>query len=173
MNNRHLIVAAMVFMAIGIGAGASRLKTESIAPSKATASSGFFSQTLPDSAGRTRSLNEWKGKVLIVNFWASWCAPCVKEMPELSALQDSFSGHRIQIIGIGIDSIANIAAFADKHRISYPLYTAENDGIQMSRDFGNQMGVLPFTVLLDPNGTVRKTYTGIKIEEIRKDLAAF
>ena len=169
MNNRYLVVVAFVFLAIGAGTGAWRRQAE---PPKTTASRGFFSRTLPDSTGQPHSLAEWKGKILIVNFWASWCGPCVKEMPELSALQDSFGDHRIQIIGIGIDSLANIAAFADKHRISYPLYAAENDGIQLSRDFGNQMGVLPFTVLLAPDGEVRKTYTGIKIEEIRKDLAA-
>lgn len=158
-------------MVIGIGIGAWRLQAESAELPNTNVSSSFFSQTLADSTGQPRSLKEWKGKILIVNFWASWCGPCVKEMPELSALQDSFNDHRIQIIGVGIDSIANIAAFAGKHRISYPLYSAENDGIQLSRDFGNKMGVLPFTVLLAPDGTVHKTYTGIKIEEIRKDLA--
>src|SRR6185312_1558359 len=109
MNNRPLVVVAIVFMAIGIGAGIWRSQAEPTEHPTQNTSSGFFSQTLPDSAGRTHSLTEWKGKVLIVNFWASWCAPCVKEMPELSALQNSFGDHRTQIIGIGIDSVANIA----------------------------------------------------------------
>lgn len=169
MNNRVLFVVGTVFMAIGLGVGTWRLRAE---PPKAIAANSLFSQQLPDSKGQIRSLSQWKGKILIVNFWASWCGPCVKEMPELSALQDSFTDRHVQIIGIGIDSIANIAAFAGRHRITYPLYAAEIDGIQLSRDFGNQAGVLPFTVLLDSDGSIRKTYTGIKTDEIRKDLAA-
>jgi peroxiredoxin len=168
MNNRYLVIAvAVVSVVIGMYFSTQRFRAQ---PPSATEE--LFSQMLQDAKGEKQSLAKWKGKSLVVNFWASWCAPCVKEMPELSALQESLHNGQIQIIGIGIDSVANIASFADHHKVSYPLYSAEDSGIQLSRSFGNQAGLLPFTVLLDKEGKIRKTYLGIKVDELRKDLAA-
>jgi thiol-disulfide isomerase/thioredoxin len=124
-----------------------------------------------DSLGNPQDLRQWKGKVLVVNFWATWCSPCVKEMPELSSLQKEVETKNIRIIGIGIDSASNIAEFAAKHNITYPLYVADNQGIELARDFGNQTGGLPFTVLISPNTQIKKTYLGrLNINELKRDL---
>jgi thiol-disulfide isomerase/thioredoxin len=133
----------------------------------------LLSQSMPDAKGQPQALSQLKDKVLVVNFWATWCAPCVKEMPELSTLQTEVAAKNIQLIGIGIDSASNIAEFASKYAISYPLYVAGMNGSELSRQFGNDAGALPFTVLIGKDGQVKKTYLGrLKMEELRLDISA-
>lgn len=166
---------ALLFGALGIWYGlksrpAAGPEVTTMAPSALphTPVEALFAQSMNDASGASQSLSRWKGKALIVNFWAPWCAPCVEEMPELDSL-----GKQINIIGIGIDSPSNIAAFAGKHKISYPLYVAGMSGTDLARDFGNKGGGLPFTVLIGADGTVRKTYLGrLKFDQLKADLAA-
>jgi thiol-disulfide isomerase/thioredoxin len=133
----------------------------------------FLSQSLIDQSGKSQQMTQWKDKVLVINFWATWCAPCVDEMPELVELQDEIGAAGNQIIGIGIDSAPNIAAFASKHKITYPLYVAGVEGTSLARRFGNESGGLPFTVVVDRTGRVHKAYLGrLKMDELRKDLQA-
>ena len=128
---------------------------------------------LPDVNNRLHQLSDWRGKILLVNFWAPWCPPCVAEMPELVALQNEMAAKNLQIVGIGIDSPSNIRQFSEKHDISYPLLVAGMQGTELSRELGNQAGGLPFTVLLDKDGRVRQTYLGkLNMEKLRADLAA-
>jgi thiol-disulfide isomerase/thioredoxin len=118
-------------------------------------------------------LSQWQGQTLIVNFWATWCAPCVEEMPELTALQTELAPSNIKIIGIGIDSSDNIREFTAKYKITYPLYIAGGSGIELSRQFGNQTGGLPFTVIIGPKGNIKKTYLGrLKMDQLRADIRA-
>lgn len=169
-NNLILIAVAVVFVALGAMWGTHRVQMETPAPSVVE---HLLSQSMADTSGRPQSLSQWKNKALVVNFWATWCAPCVQEMPELSALQPEIAPANIQIIGIGIDSAANIAEFAAKYHITYPLYTGGMSASDLSRQFGNQAGGLPFTVLIGHDGKVRKTYLGrLKMDELRKDLGA-
>ncbi|GAB3539603.1 TlpA disulfide reductase family protein [Noviherbaspirillum agri] len=170
---RNLVVfsaVAMLFAALGAFFGMQRL-TPQAPQSSATAS--LFSQTFADATGSQQKFEQWKGKFLIVNFWATWCTPCVEEMPELVALQAEIAARNMQIIGIGIDSAANIKQFSDKHHITYPLYIGGMGGTELSRQLGNQAGALPFTVLIGTEGQVKKTYLGrLKMEELRRDLQA-
>lgn len=161
---------ALIFAAIGIFVGLQRLTPQ---PADTSAASTLFSQSFTDSKGIEHNFAEWKGKFLIVNFWATWCAPCVEEMPELVALQEEIASRNMQIIGIGIDSAANIKEFATKHQISYPLYVGGMGGTEVSRQLGNQAGALPFTVLIGTDGQVKKTYLGrLKMDALRQDLQA-
>ena len=117
----------------------------------------LMTQTLPDPAGAPQRFDQWRGKILVVNFWATWCAPCVKEMPALSALQTELTGKKIQIVGVGIDSAANIQQFLTKYKITYPLMVAGMGGAKTTRAFGNQTGGLPFTVVIGRRGEIHKT----------------
>ncbi|PFH10662.1 peroxiredoxin [Collimonas sp. PA-H2] len=160
---------ALLFCAIGVYFGIQR--NTPTAPENA-AVAALFAQEIPDAGGKASSLAQWKGKPLVVNFWATWCAPCVEEMPELNALQGEIAAKNIQIIGIGVDSADNIAKFAEKYKISYPLYVAGTGATVLLRQFGNQSGGLPFTVLIGRDGEVKKMYLGsIKFDELRKDLS--
>jgi thiol-disulfide isomerase/thioredoxin len=173
MRKNFLIVgiAALSFALVGAYVGMRNFATM---PPQNSAVATLLSQSLPDPSGADQALSKWKGKPLLVNFWATWCAPCVEEMPELSALQPQIAPDGIQIIGIGIDSQANIAEFASKYKIAYPLYVGGMSATELSRQLGNKAGGLPFTLLIDADGSVKRTYLGrLKMETLRKDLAAF
>lgn len=162
------VVIAVLFAGIGIYVGSQRFAPE---PAADTAVGALMQTTLPDASGTQRKLTEWQDKTLVVNFWATWCPPCVDEMPELVELQNDMASRNVQVLGIGIDSPSNIRQFSDKHRITYPLLVAGMEGTELSRQFGNQAGGLPFTVLIGSDGRVRKTYIGrLDLSKLRADL---
>ena len=167
------IFAAVAVICIGLGVFIGHKQTSPQQADNAAVAS-LLSQSMPDAHGKPQELSQWKSRPLVVNFWATWCAPCVEEMPELSELQTELdAGKKVQIIGIGIDSPSNIAEFIGKYKIAYPIYVGGLSGTELSRQLGNQAGGLPFTVLIDGDGKVRKSYLGrLKMEELRKDIAS-
>jgi len=175
-----IAIVALIFGAAGAWYGSHQnpkdaAATLAAAPVAATASAPvdkLFQQSLPDSKGIKQALAQWKGKPVLVNFWAPWCGPCVREMPELSALAASDAGKKLQIIGIGIDTQANITEFADRMKVTYPVYVGGMEGTDLSRELGNSAGGLPYTVLIGADGQVKKTYLGqLKFDQLRADLA--
>lgn len=165
-----MLAVAVAFCAAGAWFGARQFQPGPAAPSAVDA---FYSRTMPNASGTATPMQQWKGRPLVLNFWATWCAPCVEEMPELTALQNELQSKKIQILGIGIDNPTAIGAFAAKYKIGYPLYVAGMEGSELSRQLGNQAGGLPFTVLVDASGKIKKTYLGrLKMEELRRDIGA-
>jgi thiol-disulfide isomerase/thioredoxin len=165
------VVIAALFTAIGAYFGNQRVSAET---TQAAATRDLFASFMADQQNRMQPLAQWKGKILLVNFWATWCTPCVQEMPELSALQTERQATNMQIIGIGIDSAANVREFSSKFKINYPLYVADTTGSNLMRQLGDEAGGLPFSVLIGPNGQIKKTYLGrLKMDEVKRDLAAF
>ena len=182
MTRNNIIIystVALLFAGVGIYHGyqdeAERAaKKPAAAPVAApsTPVGALFAQSMNDASGASHALGKWKGKPLVVNFWAPWCAPCVQEMPELDQVAKDSAAKGINVIGIGIDSPTNIAEFAGKLKISYPLYVAGMSGTDLSRQFGNTNGGLPYTVLIGADGKVVKTYLGkLKFDELNADLA--
>ena len=162
-------IVAILFTAAGVWFGTHRINPVAAEPAAVT---NLFAQSLPALTDSPQALSQWRGRRLLVNFWATWCAPCVQEMPELSALQTELGVNSLQIVGIGIDSSANIKEFAKKLPVAYPLYVGGMDGSELARKFGDQSGSLPFTVLIDANGSIKKTYLGrLKLAELRQDLS--
>ncbi|HFD12902.1 MAG TPA: TlpA family protein disulfide reductase [Crenotrichaceae bacterium] len=118
--------------------------------------------SLPDITGKTYSLRDgWKNHMLLVNFWATWCAPCRKEMPELSGLQNEYKDRGLRIIGIAIDDKKSIQTYLQKYPVNYPILVAPDVGTLLSAEMGNRMGVLPFSVFVDRNGMIEFTHTGL------------
>jgi thiol-disulfide isomerase/thioredoxin len=118
----------------------------------------LYGARLPGLDGQEFSLSTLKGRPLVVNFWATWCAPCVQEMPHLESMAKELS--EIKFVGIGIDTAQNIAQFVAKIPISYQLLIAGHAGIAMVRELGNSAGGLPFTLLFDANGSIFDSILG-------------
>lgn len=108
--------------------------------------------TLTDSGGQPQAFTQWQGKVLVVNYWATWCPPCREEMPAFSRLQTRLGPQGVQFVGIGIDSPSAIKEFAFQTPMSYPLLIGGSDGMDLMRELGNTAGALPYTLVLDRQG---------------------
>jgi thiol-disulfide isomerase/thioredoxin len=138
------------------------------------ATDGFFASTLPNEKNINQPLSQYKGKVIVANFWATWCPPCREEMPELSEFQNEMRDHNVVVLGIAIDEMALVKAFNDNEPVDYPLLVAEDEGMQLSSQLGNSKGVLPYTVIIDQQGHVVKTYFGrITKNLLLKDVKAY
>ncbi len=120
----------------------------------------LFSITLPDENGDPQALNQWQGKAVVLNFWATWCGPCREEIPELSELHTEYKDKNVVVLGIALDEIDAIKEFAEEMLVSYPLFSAENVGGQLAATLGNDKNVLPYTVIIKPDGTVANAYFG-------------
>lgn len=107
---------------------------------------------------KVRSSQEWQGKVVMVNFWASWCPPCVREIPAFIRLQRTYAEQGLVIVGIALDNKQNIVDFIDPMDINYPVLLAEKEGIALARSYGNRLGVLPYTVIIDRQGRIVYTH---------------
>jgi peroxiredoxin len=129
----------------------------------------LFQQTLPDSRGEVFRFESLRGHQVVANFWASWCAPCVEEMPELSSLADEVAASGTRFVGIGVDNPDSVARFAQKLPVSYPLVVANATGAFLAARFGNHAGALPYTVVIDPAGRVKTKILGrVSIESLRE-----
>ncbi len=118
----------------------------------------LWSLTLPSPWGEPVAMASMRGRPVVVNFWATWCAPCVKEMPDLDRLQREHP--HVRFVGIGIDSAANIRTFLQKVPVAYPLMVFETGGTSALRRLGNPTGGLPYTLVLDAQGRVAHTILG-------------
>lgn len=133
----------------------------------------LLSTPLQNVDGKPQTLTPYKGRVLVVNFWASWCGPCVAEMPELVRLHDAYANKGIQFVGIGVDSTQNVQNFLKKIPVDYPILISGFGGADLARSLGNTAGALPFTVVIDANGVVRSTKLGqVAPDELRRTLDA-
>ena len=116
--------------------------------------------TLSDSHGASVSAGDFLGDVWLVNFWATWCTPCVEEMPMLSRLQQDYIGQGVNIVGIALDDAERASQFASDMAISYPVLVGQADVVVTGRRYGNNTGMLPFSVLIDTEGIIRWTHLG-------------
>jgi len=124
-----------------------------------------LAETLPsfqlaDRDGTMRSLDDWPGKALIVNFWATWCAPCRREIPLLQKLQLEHADEHFQVIGVAVDFRDKVLAYADEMKIDYPLLIGEQEALDAASAFGVEAVGLPFTVFSDRRGRIVTAHLG-------------
>jgi thiol-disulfide isomerase/thioredoxin len=116
--------------------------------------------TLADRDGMPRSLHDWPGKSLIVNFWATWCAPCRREIPLLEQIARERAGAGFQVIGIAVDFRDKVLDYAREMKIDYPLLIGEQEGLDAAASFGIDAVGFPFTVFTDAKGRVIAAHLG-------------
>lgn len=120
----------------------------------------IYATRLPDGDGNSLSLGQWQGKILVVNFWATWCEPCKQEIPQLVAAQNKYGKAGLQVIGVAVDEKKRVAQFLQSVGVNYPILLDESGGIDLSKRFGNRAGILPFTVVIDRKGQITTVITG-------------
>lgn len=112
----------------------------------------LLSVPMPDLQGKSRKVGDWTGQIVVVNFWATWCPPCLKEIPEFVRMQEKLAAKGVQFVGIAADQPDKVREFAAKMHINYPILLGEMDVIEIARLAGNEAGGLPFTVIVDRQG---------------------
>jgi len=127
---------------------------------------------LPDTDGKEQPLGQWKGKVLVVNFWATWCAPCREEMPEFVRIQAEMAPKGLQFVGIAVDQADKVKQFAAEIELNYPALIGGYGAMELSKTLGNNLMALPFTVILDRSGRVVHTQLGPLREERLRGIVA-
>lgn len=145
-----------LFGAVGLAAAAAGLWLGL----RAGAPSPLHGVRFPDLNGGMRDLAEWRGKVLVLNFWATWCAPCREEIPMLVQARESYAPQGVEIVGIAIDNAAKVREFSATTPISYPVLLADGAGLDLVRALGNSAGGLPYTVFVDQGGRPARSKLG-------------
>lgn len=163
---RRILMAAVAvsMLATGVAIGLWRIKPQT--PSAPV--DWVFELAFPDAQGQQVSMSAVRGQLTLVNFWATWCPPCVEEMPELSRFHQEMSPTGVQVIGLAVDSPSSVREFLATRRFSYPLLITGASGNELAKRLGNAVEALPYTVLIDAKGNVLKQKVGrIREEEMK------
>jgi len=120
----------------------------------------ILASSLSDLDGAPRNLSAFRGRILVVNYWATWCEPCREEIPMFVRLQQEYADKNVQFVGIAIDQVDKVREFAREIPINYPLVIGGMDALELSRQAGNKAGVLPYTVVLGRDGQLAVSLVG-------------
>jgi thiol-disulfide isomerase/thioredoxin len=131
-------------------------------PSEKNTSSAapLFTSIIQDPEGKPQSLKQFENKIIVLNFWATWCEPCREEMPELSNFYTENKSKNVVVVGIAIDEAKAVRSYLAKTKVIYPILVDEDKGVILSKNLGNNEGILPYTVIINSNGIIEKTILG-------------
>lgn len=166
MIKRNLVIGVVALAIAGLAA--QRLLAPSTPPEATPLelrSAEFWGTSLPDLAAQRQPLNQWLGKVVVVNFWAPWCPPCREEIPGFIALQEAHGSQGLQFVGVALDEADKVQAFVDSEGINYPTLLGDNEAVALSHLAGNRLGGLPYTVVFDRAGNAIAGLTGAVSQE--------
>lgn len=163
MSAKRIVLIALV-AALALGGGYFARQSLNRGAPDAGAREALFAARFPDLGGTPQPLSQWQGKLLIVNFWATWCAPCREEIPMFVRLQENLRERSVLFVGIAIDQHSKVQAFSREVGMNYPVLLGELEAMELARKLGNHAGGLPFSVVVDRQGRIVKTETGILSE---------
>ena len=133
-----------------------------------------FAASFKDLEGKPQPLRQWRGRVLVLNFWAPWCLPCREEIPDFIKLQEKYRDRGLMFIGVALDDSAKVRVSADEMGINYTILLGEMDAADMAGKIGNEVGGIPFTVVIDRSGKIVASKVGkmnlSRLEEITSPL---
>ena len=155
-----LIVVATISYLVTGQAPSLRVPPNPAALSTPTAAAPITSLVLPDTQGVNQPMSQWRGKIVVVNFWATWCPPCREEMPGFSRIAVKYSSNGVQFVGISIDTLNNVIDFQKSAPVSYPLLIGTMDTVQSTVSIGNTAQALPFTAIFDRSGNLHSVTLG-------------
>lgn len=161
--SRYLVAAAVATLPllvwVSVASATPATAATPAAPTAASGSQALFAAQFKDFDRTQQPLAQFKGRPMLVYFWATWCKSCKQEVPELIALHKKF-GNKLSVVGIAVDNADKVREFVQQNRINYPVLLGSNDAITLSRQLGNTVGGLPFAVVLDAQGHIIKTLLG-------------
>jgi thiol-disulfide isomerase/thioredoxin len=159
MRRRNWLMAGMAVAAGVTGAGVAwwRLQPHGVPDG---AEEAFWASAFEGPNGEVVGLQAWRGKPLLVNFWATWCPPCVEELPMLNAFHQQHAARGWQVLGLAVDQPSAVRRFMEKLPLVFPVGMAGLAGTELSRTLGNASGALPFTVVMGRDGRVLQRKLG-------------
>lgn len=175
MNKKLFVAIALIGLMIA-GLATYLLQTKKPIPESAPSAANVTAESktpspvpninfsLPDLDGDVRQLAEWNGKARLVNFWATWCAPCRREIPLLKKTQTEHEANGVQIIGIAVDFAEDVAAYAEEAEFNYPILVGQEEAMAAAEASGIEFIGLPFTIVLAPDGELLATHIGEIVE---------
>jgi thiol-disulfide isomerase/thioredoxin len=159
MQKKWLYLAPFALAALAAGIWLAQTRYAPQAPA-APAVAALWQLGFPDAQGHPQPLSQWRGQVVVLNFWASWCAPCREEMPDFDALRTKYRPNGVEFVGIAIDNSASVALFLQQRPVNYPILIGEGAAHSLARQLGNPSGALPYTIVLDRDGSIVLSHLG-------------
>jgi len=178
MNKKSfpILAVAIAALAAGYWFGTGRQPETSKQPQGvvSTTPTRLLDFTLPDLEGKKHNLSDWQGKVIVVNFWATWCPPCRTEIPMFLEYYAKYRDRGLVFIGVAIDKKEDVETYVDTMFIDYPILLGNETSLDLMTQYGNRVGSLPYNVLIDRNGDIVNTkkgsYTHAELEKLLKPL---
>jgi thiol-disulfide isomerase/thioredoxin len=163
---RRLLLAGAGLGAAALGATYAWRQGSQSAPSPAA--TAFWARRFTGIDGAELDVARWRGQPLLVNFWATWCPPCVKELPEINQFYAEARGKGWQVLGLAIDQAEPVKAFLKRTSLDFPIALAGAQGLSLVRELGNPAGGLPFSLLFDERGEISWRRLGVThLQELR------
>lgn len=164
MNKKVTIAGAVILFVVGVLFGNYAIKWLRQPPEPSSATQSLIGTAVPPFSlvgldGVQEDIAQWQGKVRVINFWATWCPPCKREIPAMIELQNQYGPQGLQTIGIALDNSEAVSAYVEESGINYPTLLGD-EAIEVSEKLGNDMGVLPYTVIVDQAGNIAYVHYG-------------
>ena len=148
-------------------AGCSKFENSQTKTNGPLVAAKFFDAQYNDANGKPVDLTKLRGKTVVVNFWSTWCPPCVEEMPMFSEVQTTYKDKNVVFVGIAADQASNVTDFLKKTPVNYQIVVGGQPGFELSRALGNRYDAVPFTLIISPQENITARHFGIYP---RKDL---